>query len=44
MVTIVKTPESEGFYTDKPSGDDRYTVTNILMEISPVQVLVTPLK
>ncbi len=44
LVTLTKTPESEGFYTDKPSGNDRYTVTNILMDVTPVQVLVTPLK
>jgi len=44
LVTLTKTPESEGFYTDKPSGNDRYTVTNILMDITPVQVSITPLK
>jgi len=44
LVTLTKTPESEGFYTDKPSGNDRYTVKNILMDITPVQVSITPLK
>lgn len=44
MVTIVKTPESEGFYTDKPDGEDHFTVTNILMNITPVQVSILPLK
>jgi cyanophycinase len=44
LVTLVKTSESEGFYTDKPDGDDHFTVTNILMNITPVQVSITPLK
>ncbi len=44
MVKFTKTPQSEGFYTDKPNGDDRYTVTNIVMDITPVQVSITPLK
>lgn len=44
MVTLVKTAESEGFYTDKPDGDDHFTVTNILMNITPVQVSIAPLK
>lgn len=44
MVSLTKTPESEGFYTDKPKGDDRYTVTNIRMDIIPVQITISPLK
>jgi hypothetical protein len=44
MVKFTKTAQSEGFYTDKPNGDDRYTVTNITMDITPVQVSITPLK
>lgn len=44
LVSLTKTAESEGFYTDKPNGDDRYTVTNILMDITPVQLTISPLK
>lgn len=44
MVSLTKTPESEGFYTDKPNGDDRYTVTNVRMDITPVQITISPLK
>jgi cyanophycinase len=44
LVSLTKTAESEGFYTDKPKGDDRYTVINILMDITPVQVTISPLK
>jgi len=42
LVTFSKTPESKGFYTDKP--DDKYTVTDIRMDIAPVKISVTPLK
>lgn len=42
LVTLSKTPESKGFYTDKPF--DRYTVTDIRMDITPVKIEVTPLK
>jgi cyanophycinase len=42
LVTFSKTPESKGFYTDKP--DDKYTVTDIRMDIEPVKISVTPLK
>jgi len=44
LVTMSKTPESEGFYTDKPDGKDRYTVTNVRMDISPVEIIISPLK
>ena len=44
LIALTKTPESEGFYTDKPDDEDHYTVLNIRMDISPVQVLITPLK
>jgi cyanophycinase len=42
LVTFSKTPESKGFYTDKPT--DKYTVTDIRMDIAPVKINVTPLK
>ncbi len=42
LVTLSKTPESKGFYTDKPF--DRYTVTDVRMDITPVKIQVTPLK
>jgi len=44
LVTLSKTPQSTGFYTDKPGGNDRYTVTGIRMDISPVKITLTPLK
>lgn len=43
LVTISKTPGSKGFYTDKPGGKDRYTVTGIRMDIEPVKITTTPL-
>jgi cyanophycinase len=44
LVTLSKTPESAGFYTDQPDDEDHYTVTKIRMDIEPVQVTITPLK
>jgi cyanophycinase len=44
LVTFIKTPLSAGFYTDKPDDADHYTVTNIRMDITPVQVTISPLK
>jgi hypothetical protein len=44
QVTLSKTPESAGFYTDKPDGDDHYTIINIRMDIEPVKIDITPLK
>lgn len=43
LVTFSKTPESKGFFTDKPGGKDRYTVTGIRMDIEPVKISITPL-
>jgi len=43
-VTLSKTSESAGYYTDKPDGDDHYTVLNIRMDIEPVKIEITPLK
>jgi cyanophycinase len=42
LVTLSKTPESKGFYTDKPV--DKYTVTGIRMDIEPVKITLTPIK
>lgn len=42
LVTLSKTTESKGFYTDKPA--DKYTVTDVRMDIAPVKINVTPLK
>lgn len=42
LVTLSKTPESKGFYSEKPV--DRYTVTGIRMDIAPVKITLTPLK
>jgi cyanophycinase len=44
MVTLTKSPESDGFYTDQPDGEDHYTVTKIRMDIAPVQVTISTLK
>jgi len=44
LVTFYKTPESAGFYTDKPDGEDHYTVTDVRMDITPVQISITPIK
>jgi cyanophycinase len=44
LVTFTKTPLSSGFYTDKPDGADRYTVTDLRLDIIPVQMTILPLK
>jgi hypothetical protein len=44
LVTLSKTPTSEGYYADRPGDGDHYTVTNIRLDITPVKVTVTPLK
>ncbi len=44
QVTMSKTHESLGYFTDKPGGVDRYTVTNVRMDITPVKIAVTELK
>ena len=44
LVTLSKTPESTGFFTDKPGGKDRYTVKGIRMDIAPVKITISPLK
>jgi cyanophycinase len=42
LVTLSKTMNSQGFYTDQPDGEDHYTITNVRMDITPVQVTVIP--
>ncbi len=44
LVTLSKTPLSAGFYVDRPTEGDRYTVANIRMDITPVEVSMIPLK
>ena len=44
MVTLSKTTDSKGFYTDQPDGNDHYTVENVRMDITPVQVTIKPRK
>jgi cyanophycinase len=44
MVTLIKLPESEGFFTDKPDGMDHYTVINVRMDITPVHVVISPIE
>lgn len=44
LVTLSKTPHSEGFYTDKPDGAGHYTVSNVLMNIIPVKVNIIPVE
>jgi cyanophycinase len=43
MLTLRKTPSSEGFCSGKTSRPDRYTVTRLMMDITPVKITVTPL-
>jgi cyanophycinase len=44
MVTLIKKPESAGYYSEQPYGTERYTVVDVRMDIIPVQVTVKPLK
>jgi cyanophycinase len=44
LVTFYKTTRSQGYYTEQPYGEDRYTVEDIRMDISPVEIIVSPLK
>ncbi|MEI6433699.1 MAG: cyanophycinase [Bacteroidota bacterium] len=43
IVTLSKIPISAGFYCDRQNEGDRYTVTNIRMDVSPVHISITPL-
>ncbi len=42
QVTLSKTPKSVAYYSSKP--DDRYTIIDIRMDITPVTITTTPLK
>ncbi len=42
MVTLRKTPQSIAYYDSKP--DERFTVIDIRMDITPVSITTTPLK
>jgi cyanophycinase len=44
QVILCKTPQSAGFYCDRPGEGDKYTVTGIRMDITPVQISVIPMK
>lgn len=44
LVTLSKTPSSEGFRTDKPEHRDHFTVIKVRMDIVPVQISVKPMK
>jgi cyanophycinase len=43
LITLRKSPSSEGYYSDKPYNEDHYTVINIMMDIVPVHFSVTPM-
>jgi len=43
-VTLSKNEESTGYYTDKPNGDDRYTISNVRMDITPVQIEISTMQ
>ncbi|MEI6456145.1 MAG: cyanophycinase [bacterium] len=43
QITLRKTKSSEGFYAEKQHYGDRYTVKNILMDITPVHISATPI-
>lgn len=42
MVTLSKTPQSVAYYDSKP--DDRFTIIDVRMDITPVAITTTPLK
>jgi cyanophycinase len=42
LVTLSKTPQSSGYYSGKPN--ERFTVIDIRMDITPVAITTTPLK
>jgi cyanophycinase len=43
MITLSKTTATDCFYPLKPDRSDRYTVTNIRMDIIPVNISITPM-
>jgi cyanophycinase len=44
LVTLIKTPVSSGYYAEQPYDEEKYTVTNVRMDIVPVQITITPVK
>jgi cyanophycinase len=42
-VTLIKTPGSAGYYCDRPSQGDKYTISGVVMDIIPVRISVTPM-
>ena len=44
LVTLYKTPSSEGFLIAPSEGESRFTVVNVQMDITPVILTLTPLK
>lgn len=38
LITLSKTLNSQGFYTDKPDGNDHYTIKDVRMDIVPVKI------
>jgi len=44
VVILQKTAETNCYYTDKPDGDDHYTVTGVRLDIAPVEIKYSPLR
>lgn len=44
LLTFTRKPESQGYYIETPEGEDKYTVSDIRLDISPVKVNVSKLK
>jgi cyanophycinase len=44
QITLSKTSDSQGFYTDEPDGEDHYTVVDVKMDIIPVKILINTMK
>lgn len=44
VVTLQKTHDTECFYTDKPDGEDHYTVTGVTLDINPVKINYSPIR
>lgn len=44
VVTLQKTLAIECFYTDKPDGEDHYTVNGVTLDITPVKINYSPIR
>ncbi|MDD5508138.1 MAG: cyanophycinase [Bacteroidales bacterium] len=44
LVTLIKMSESKGFYIEQPYGTEKYTIVDVRMDITPVEITVKPLK